>query len=259
MPYLWILCFVVITSVWAQESLPEIRRQIKAVESETAHENELRQSEKQRHQDFLENARRKLDSYASQSKTLQSQIDSLHQELGRLDEARKQATETSHWAESRRAKYQESLAYSIEKLAPVVESDIPFKREEMAQSLRETASQLRKGLISPDEALGRSFDVLQDRIQMGYTTETWSGYLAWQGRNLSGKFVRYGGVAAIFVSQDGQEVFWLHKLLAGYDWQAATDPLLANSLRETLRVAEGKAPPMLVFLPFPGQEKGGAQ
>ena len=235
----------------AQESVQEIRRQIKAVEKEAAQEKDLTATEKKRHQDFVDNAQKKLTAFAEQAATLKTQIDSLKAESANLDKARQDAIGSSHWVDARKQKYQENLAQALDSLLPVLSNDIPFKNQEAVQSLRETASQLRKGIVTPEEALGRAFDVLMERTQLGYTTENWSGYFAWQGRSLAGKFVRYGAVAAIFVSQDGQEVFWLQKKEKGYEWQSVGDnAVLKGILKETLKVAEGQAPPMLVMLPF---------
>ena len=235
----------------AQESVQEIRRQIKAVEKEATQEKDLSAAEKKRHQDFVDNARKKLAAFDEQSSVLKAQIDSLKAESVRLDEARKQASGSSHWVEARKLKYQENLLQALDSLVPVLNSDIPFKNQEAVDAIHETASQLRKGIVTPEEALGRAFDILMERMQLGYTTENWSGYFAWQGRSLSGKFVRYGAIAAIFVSQDGQEVFWLQKKGSAYNWQSVGDnAVLKGILKETLKVAEGQAPPMLVMLPF---------
>lgn len=239
------------TMAFAQESLQEIRRQIKAVEKETAHEKELFQNEKKRHQEFLENSRKKSASFEDQAATLRAQIDSLRAEANRLDEARVKAAGSSKWVDARKAKYQESLARSIDSLVPILLADFPFRQTEAAESMKDAAVQLRKGIITPDEALGRAFDLLLDRIQMGYTTETWSGYFPWQGRSISGKYVRYGAVASIFVSQDNEEIFWLLQNKAGYEWKfVGTNLPLRAALKETLRVAEGKSQPALVMLPF---------
>lgn len=236
---------------FAQESVQELRRQTKAVEKETVQEKQLFQNEKKRHQDYVENARRKLASMEEQTAQLRAQIDSLRAEAARLDDARQKASGTSRWIDGRKAKYQETLARSIDSLVPVLEADFPYQNREAAESMREAASQLRKGIITPDEALGRAYDLLLDRIQMGYTTETWSGYFPWQGRSIAGKYVRYGAVASIFVSQDNEEIFWLLKSKSAYEWRAVGANLaLRAALKETLKVAEGKSPPALVMLPF---------
>jgi hypothetical protein len=238
--------------VFAQESVQEIRRQIKAVEKETVQEKQLYQTEKKRHQDYVENAKKKLVSMDEQAAQLRAQIDSLRAESSRLDKARQQASGTTKWIDAKKAKYQESLARSIDELVPILESDFPFGNTEAMESMKEAASQLRKVIITPDEALGRAYDLLLDRIQVGYTTETWSGYFPWQGRSIAGKYVRYGAVASIFVSQDNEEIFWLLKGNAGYEWKAVgADLALRAMLKETLKVAEGKSPPALVMLPFP--------
>jgi hypothetical protein len=248
---LLILVSMLVVSVSAQESIQEIKRQTKTVEKEGIREKELSQTEKKRHQDFVETAKKKLEAYDGQSATLKAQIDSLRAEASRLDAARLQAAGSSHWVDARKVRYQESLAAALDGLVPVLESDIPFKSREAVEAIRETAGQLRKGTVTPEEALGRAFDVIIDRIQLGYTTENWSGYFPWQGRSLSGKYVRYGAVSALFVSQDGSEVFWLQQKASGYEWKSVGENgTLRTLLKEALKVAEGQAPPALVMLPF---------
>lgn len=241
--------------VVAQENLQEIRRTTKSVEKETARERDLHQAEKKRHAEFAENSRKKVQVQEEQAQILRSQIDSLKAEALRLEAARQEAAGSTKWIDARKVKYREGLARSIEALAKSLEQDIPFKHLEAAESTKEVALQLRKGNLSPDEALGRAFDLLQDRIQMGYTTENWSGYLAWQGRSIAGKFVRYGAVSAIFVSQDQEDIFWLIQTQQGYEWKPVGANLaLRGVLKDALRVAEGKTPPRLVLLPFAVKE-----
>jgi len=247
----FLLLLVMIPLAMAQESVQDIRRQIKAVEKEAAYEKDLAQNEKKRHGDFQEISRKKMATYDEQASSLKAQIDSLKVEGTRLDDARQKASGTSKWVEQRKLAYQEGLVRSIEEIAPILEADVPFKNMEAATTTREIASQLRKGVLSPEEALGRVFDQLIDRIQMGYTTENWSGYFAWQGRSISGKFVRYGAVSALFISQDGAEVFWLARSQKGYEWKdVGGNTFLRNALKEALKVSEGQSSPALVLLPF---------
>jgi len=239
---------------FAQESLQEIRRQIKAVEKETQQERDAFQGEKKRHQDFMENSRKKLSSMDEQTNVLHAQIDSLNSEAAQLEQSRQAVLGKSHWVEGRRQKYQESLARNLDSLAADVARDIPFRQDEAANNIREAAAQLRKGIVTPEEALGRAFDVLVERIQLGYTTENWSGYFAWNGRSIAGKFVRYGGVAGLFIAQDSDDIFWMLRGVNGYEWKPVGSNLaLRTSLKETLKVAEGKSPPSLVLLPFAAQ------
>lgn len=239
---------------WGQENLRDIQRQIKTVRAEKERETQLHQQESSRHQSFLKAMEKKQANLQNQTTTLQQQIDSLKAEIDRLDESKRKAFQTVQWFESRRVQYQKSLANTLDSLVPFLAEDVPFKRQEDMESLQEIAVQLRQGTLFPEEALGRAFDLMMERIQMGFDTETWSGFLNVQHRTLPGKYVRYGAIAAVFVSQDGEEVFYLSHENDQYLWKEVSHDLQLRTLfKDALKVAEGKAPPSLVMLPFSGR------
>lgn len=239
---------------FAQETVDGIRREIKSVEAETAREKSLHEAEKKRHADFVESSRQKVLSLNDQNRALKAEIDSLHKELGRLADARNNAAAGTRWYEARKLKYRLNLADVIDSLAPFLEADFPYKTDEAVASVHETASQLRKGILAPDDALGRVFEVLGERIRLGYTTEAWDGFLkAPDGRSVSGTFFRYGAVASIFVSNDGEDVFWLSNGKNGYSWNYVKEPLsLRTDIKEAMKVAQGKGAPHLVTIPIAG-------
>ena len=247
---LFCLALMMALPSWSQESVKDVQRSIKTVEQETAREKDLTAAESKRHAAFLETNRQKLSALAQQEASLKVQLDSMRAEANTLRAEAQKAAGGARYFEGRKNKYAQDLARLIDSIAPRLASDFPYKNEEAVLSVRDAASQLRKGVISPDEALGRVLELLLDRIRLGYTTESWSGYLAYQGRSIPGKFLRYGTVAALFVSQDGEEVFWLSRSGKEYAWRNAGDNLnLRASLKEAMKVAEGKTPPKLVTIP----------
>lgn len=237
--------------IFAQETLNEVRRQIQAVQRETAKEKELHQAENKRHTQFKENQQEKRRNIENQSQLLRSQMDSLRVEKESLAESARRANGQARLFQQRRERYQRELALYLDTLAKKLEADFPYKATESAVSLRESSAQLSSGIIGPEEALGRTLDLLLDRLQLGYGVEIWSGFHRDGARSIAGKFFRYGAIAAIFVSQDGNEVFFLHgNPHQGYKWEAVFDFNRRALLKETLKVAEGKAAPRLVSLPF---------
>jgi len=236
----------------AQESLAEIRRSMKSVEQETSREKDLAATESKRHAAYVETSRQKVAALAQQESALRGQLDSMRAEIARLRDAKQKTAGGARYYEARKARYAEELARLIDSVAPRLESDFPYKNEDAVSSLRETSAQLRKGVVTPDEALGRVLELLLDRIRLGYTTETWSGYLAWQGRSIPGKFLRYGAVASVFVGQNGEDILWLARDGKNYQWMSAGQNLeLRATLKDVMKVAEGKTPPKLVNLPIP--------
>ena len=72
----------------AQETVESVRRQIKAVEAETAREKSMHDAEKKRHAEFVEVGRKKVQNLSAQNKTLKAEIDSLKVELKKISNAR---------------------------------------------------------------------------------------------------------------------------------------------------------------------------
>lgn len=237
---------------FSAETVEGVRRQIKAVNEETAREKKLHAEERERHEAFVRSGREKVVLLNNQKKSLRAEIDSMKAEIARLSEARNKSAGTIRFYESRKQKYSRELASEIESLIPVFESDFPYRTSESAENLRETAAELRKGVISPDDALARTTETFLERIRLGYTTESWDGFLAdpETGKEYSGKFYRFGAVAAIFESRDGNDCFWLQKTDEGYRWKKAPESLeFRADLKEAMKVAEGKTAPHIVKLP----------
>jgi hypothetical protein len=243
-----IYILIAVSSLFAQESLAEINRNIKTVNAETEREKGLMQAEAKRHAAFVETAKHKIESFETQEKSLHSQIDSLKAEIEKLRSARQRAAGTARYFENRRTKYGEELAGSIDSLALFAEQGFPYKNAEAAASLREISSQLRKSIISPEAAFGRAWEAMMERVRLGYAAETWNGNLEFEGRAIAGKFFRYGFVSSIFISQSGDIVLWLN--VGNGKWESIGENLAVRSaLRETMRVAEGKTAPKLSLIP----------
>ena len=247
---------------FAAETVDGVRRQIKAVNEETAREKKLHADEKKRHEDFIKSGRDKVVSLNNQKKSLRTEIETMKAELARLNEARNKSAGVAHWYEARKQKYAQDLAKVIEELVPYFEADFPYRATETAESLKEMASELRKGVIAPDDALGRVLEVFMERIRMGYTTESWDGYLtdAETGKQMQGKYFRYGAVAAIFESSDQTEYYWLDHVNGAYNWKKVPASLeLRAQVKDAFRVAEGKAAPHIVRVPVPVEKVSEAE
>lgn len=247
---------------FAAETVDGVRRQIKAVNEETAREKKLHADEKKRHEDFIKSGRDKVVSLNNQKKSLRTEIETMKAELARLNEARNKSAGVAHWYEARKQKYAQDLAKVIEELVPYFEADFPYRATETAESLKEMASELRKGVIAPDDALGRVLEVFMERIRMGYTTESWDGYLtdAETGKQMQGKYFRYGAVAAIFESADQTEYYWLDHVNGAYNWKKVPASLELRALvKDAFRVAEGKAAPHIVRVPVPAEKVSEAE
>lgn len=236
---------------FAQETVESVKKQILAVEKETKREKSLHEAEKKRHEEFIAAGKQKVIALNSQNKALRAELDSMKAEISKLSTARNKASSTVRWYEGKKAKYRDELAKLIESLIPLVETDFPYRNSEAATSLKEIAEQLAKAVISPDDALGRALEIFTDRIKLGYTTEVWKGSLPIENREINGTFMRYGAVASLFISTDGNEVFWLSESNEnGYAWENVSANMeMRTLLKDALKVAEGKTAPRLVLIP----------
>ena len=235
----------------AQETVESVRRQIKAVEAETAREKSMHEAEKKRHAEFVEVGRKKVQALASQNKTLKAEIDSLKAELKKISAARSKTNGSIRFFEGKKAKYADSLAMAIDALVPFFEADFPYRTDEAVKNIQEIASMLHKGVIETDDALNRTMEVFYDRIRLGYTTEVWKGFLQVDARNVAGTYLRYGAVASIFVGNDGNDVLFLTRSADGrYAWKNVSEDLTMRTLlKDVMKVAEGKTAPRLVTIP----------
>ncbi len=237
-------------NAFAQETVESVRKQIKAVEEEAKREKALHDAEKKRHADFIAAGKEKVVSLNSQMKAVKADIDSMKHEISRLADAREKAASTTKWFENKKLKYQSDLAKFLLTLVPAVEADFPYRNEEAVASLSEVAEQLKKGVITADDALGRVLELFSERIRLGYTTEVWKGTLNFESRQISGTYLRYGTVASIFVSTDGNDCLWLEHNADGYSWKNVShDMEMRSMLKEAMKVAEGKTAPKLVLIP----------
>jgi len=234
----------------AQETVESVRRQIKAVEAETAREKSMHEAEKKRHAEFVEVGRKKVQALSAQNKSLKAEIDSLNVELKKISAARAKTNGSIRLFEGKKTKYADSLATVIDSLVPFFEADFPYRTDEAVKSIQEIASMLHKGLIETDDALNRTMEVFYDRIRLGYTTEVWKGFLQVDARNVAGTYLRYGAVASIFVSNDGNDVLFLTRSSNGYAWKNVSEDLAMRTiLKDVMKVAEGKTAPRLVTIP----------
>lgn len=250
MKWIFLLLIFAFTVSFAEETPESIRKQIRAVEEETKREKALHEAEKKRHAEFIEAGRKKVQALNAQSKAVRAEIDSMRAEISRLADARNKALATSRRYESKKAKYRENLAQEILSLLPLIQADFPYRTTEAEESIQEIAEQLKKGTVSPDDALSRTLELLLERIRLGYTTEVWKGTLALGNREIPGTYLRYGAILSIFVSNDGNEVLWLSKE-DQYRWHDESANMeMRTLLKEALKVAEGKAAPKLVLLPL---------
>ena len=115
-----LLVILVLNFSSAQETLREIRQQIKSVEAEADREKSLHNQELKNNQAHQKVFQEKQASFQQQSKSLQMQIDSLQQELKVIEEERQKEQKLVQWIGNRRHRYANYLAKSIDSIATLM-------------------------------------------------------------------------------------------------------------------------------------------
>jgi hypothetical protein len=260
----WILIpliLVLISLPQARESETEIRREISRVEKEAQREKQLHDKEKQKAQEFSRTSQEKLSSLKTQAFQVQSQTDSLRKELEDLQIASRKMAGSEKWFISKREKASEELAQYIDSLIPQFESGFPYRKEETTAAMTDLSAQLKRKVLNADEGIGRLWDILLDQIRQGYTAETYTGYLSLgEGQSLPGKYLRYGTVFMAFVTQDESQVYILQPKGGVLTWTSVGESLeLRRSIKDAIKVSEGKLAPQLVPLPISAHSIRGAK
>jgi hypothetical protein len=245
-----IMMVFMLNFLFAQQGVRELQRETKKVKEEGKRESALHAKEKERHQAFVKSSGTRLAGVKKQLQQVSNQTDSLRKEVERLRNKRRKLRNTTHWYQKQKENYALTLADRIDSLVPRLADDIPYKKAEHIEALKDIAAQLRRQSLTPEEALGRTWSLLLDRIALGYTAEHYPGYFDETGASLPGKYLRYGAIFTLFVSQDGEQV-WYRTALSEQWISAAKNLELRAQLKETLKIAEGKKAPELAELPFP--------
>lgn len=109
------------------------------------------------------------------------------------------------------------------------------------------------GTLKGDEGFSQIWQSLINEYQKGLEIEVFSGSfnqknIGNSNENIYGKFLRFGGVLEIFVSEDGSRAF--KKQYNENDWIEENSKLMKKHLISVLEVASGNTIPKLVLLPI---------
>ncbi len=243
---------VCLLPVEGQETLSSLQRELDRVEKEIAREKELHQSERKRAEAFEQSKAEKLKAINHQLALTQNKIDSLKKEVGRSAFRKNSHKSQISLYQRKQEEFRSRLAQECRELAAFFRRDFAYQQERRIIELENLAQSLETGVTTVEEGMFRVFGVLEEAVAFTRDSEVYAGvHRTADGRNLDGKFVRLGAIFLGFVSQDGKYVAHLTRADTGYVWmEGDSTPEIRKGIVTALNVAEGKAPPELVSLPF---------
>ena len=236
----------------AQETLSSVQRDLDRVEKEIEREKELHKTERKRAADFEADKASKTRALQEQMRLTQGKIDSLKRQLDRARQQKGGFRNQAALYQGKQKEFVKSLTTKTREFAVSLKTDFPYLREKRVADLEELATAMESGVVGVEDGVNRLFTLLQSSLDLGYEVEVYRGtYAATDGSNHEGNFVRLGAAVLAFAGEDGKMAAFLAKQDSGYAWQ---DKDLAPEIRQdiftTVSVAQGKAAPQLVNLPF---------
>jgi hypothetical protein len=136
----------------------------------------------------------------------------------------------------------------VDTLEQFVALDVPFLQEERSKRVKTLKDMMPRADVTMSEKYRRILEAYEIEMEYGRTLEAYDGKLG-DGRTV--EFVRFGRVALLYRTSDGQET--------GY-WDAdkksfVKDNAYAQAMREALRVAKKQGAPDMLLVPVAAPKK----
>lgn len=249
---LGLLGVVLPPALHAQETLSSVQRELDRVEKEIEREKELHKTERKRATEFEGEKAAKLKALNDQIRLTQGKSDSLKGQLGRARGQKAAFKNQAALFQGKHKEFAKALSKGIRDRAAALKNDFPYLKEKRISDLEELANAIDNGVVPVEDGLGRFFAMLQASLDFSQDTEVFRGsYLATDGANHEGSYVRMGAALLAFASEDGQNAAWLAKADSGYAWMDKDlSPETKADIFTAVKVAQGKVAPQLVKLPF---------
>lgn len=140
-----------------------------------------------------------------------------------------------------------------ETLSEVVESDVPFLRDERLKRIDDLKLLIDRADVTAGEKYRRIMEAYMVEAEYGRTIEAYSGNLAVGGTVRSVDFLRIGRIGLYYQTLDGDETGRWSPVTG--EWEILEGDY-RTSVRDGLRIARQQAPPNLLKLPINAPEAG---
>lgn len=134
-----------------------------------------------------------------------------------------------------------------ETLTEIVESDVPFLRDERLERIDNLALLIDRADVTAGEKYRRIMEAYMVEAEYGRTIEAYSGNLAKDGNVRSVDFLRIGRIGLFYQTLDGGETGRWSPITG--EWEIL-DGDYRTSVRDGLRIARQQSPPNLIKLPI---------
>lgn len=134
-----------------------------------------------------------------------------------------------------------------ETLADIVESDVPFLRDERQDRIENLKELIDRADVSAGEKYRRILEAYQVEVEYGRTIEAYRGDLVLDSDARKVEFLRIGRIGLYYQTLDGSQMGRWNP--ARESWETL-DSSYRTSLRDGLRIARRQAPPELLRLPI---------
>lgn len=188
------------------QRLIEVRADVEELQSEL----DIQREEHKGRMAFLSAQITELESSQEREEL---RVQQLQQEL---DDLRTQAEEAGAGADS----LLPAVLATAEALRTVVETSIPFKREERLESLDDVVRETEAGVSTPQRSLNRLWAFVEDELRISRENAIYSQTINLNGASVLADVAKLGTVAMYFKTRDDQ-VGYARPGSNGWQWIAA--------------------------------------
>ncbi len=136
----------------------------------------------------------------------------------------------------------------VERLEEFVALDLPFRRDERNERVRELQGMLEDASITDAQKMRRVLEAYQIEVEFGRNAEAYTGELELESGIRQVSFLQLGRVALLYQTNDdaGDSGIWNPET---GEWERLGSQH-RNSVRTALRMARSQVAPELVLLPL---------
>jgi predicted nucleic acid-binding Zn-ribbon protein len=223
--------------------------EIKKLEQEIVAEEARMQQESESFSQWKQSANQKIKMLSSKNISLKKEHDSLNVSLLR---AQKNVNNLKKRAQSYSLKVDRagrSMVSLMESLGAKLSDGRYSDFQNLISSLKEKAA---LGNLKGDEGFSQIWQSLIQEYQKSLEVEVYSGAFNLaefeNKESVYGKYLKFGGVLEVFVSENGERAF--KKQYNEAKWQEEKSNVMKEHLISVLEVASGNTIPKLVLLPI---------
>lgn len=133
----------------------------------------------------------------------------------------------------------------VEDLKMFVAADLPFKKDERQTRLDTLDSVMTNPAVTPAEQYRLIMEAYSAEMEYGRTIDTWQEEITLDGNPTTVDMFLYGRVALVYIAPNGKAARYDR---ATGEWTALPGSYAAD-IRRAVRIAQGKAQPVVLFAP----------